>query len=40
MVDFYRVVLPSMLVGALMVMVNIYAAPWFAALWWALHPTP
>jgi hypothetical protein len=40
MVDFYRVVVPSILVGALMVMVNIYATPWFSALRWALHPAP
>jgi hypothetical protein len=39
-VDFYRVVVPSILVGALMVMVNIYATPWFSSLWWVLHPAP
>ncbi len=40
MVEFYRVVVPSMLIGALMVMVDLYATPWFSALWWVLHPTP
>jgi hypothetical protein len=38
--DFYRVVVPSILVGGLMVLVNVYATPWFSALWWALHPGP
>jgi hypothetical protein len=40
MVEFYRVVVPSILIGALMVMVDVYATPWFSALWWVFHPAP
>ena len=40
MVEFYRVVVPSILIGALMVMVDVYATAWFSALWWVLHPAP
>jgi hypothetical protein len=38
--DFYRVVVPSILICALMVLVDIYATPWFSEMWWALHPNP
>lgn len=40
MVDFYRVVVPSLLIGALMVLVEVYASPWFSTVWWTLHPVP
>jgi hypothetical protein len=38
--DFYRVVVPLVVFGALMVLVDVYASPWFSAVWWALHPAP
>lgn len=38
MTDFYRIVLPSIVVGALMVLVDVYATPWFSQMWWVLHP--
>jgi hypothetical protein len=34
----YHVVVPSILIGALMVLVDIYATPWFSEMWWVLHP--
>jgi hypothetical protein len=36
--DLYRVVVPSILIGTLMVLVDIYATPWFSEMWWVLHP--
>jgi hypothetical protein len=36
--DFYRVVVPSVVVGALMMLVNMYGTPWFSEMWWVLHP--
>jgi hypothetical protein len=33
----YYIVFPSAVVGTLMVLVDIYGAPWFATLWWSLH---
>ena len=38
MVDFYRVLVPSMVVGALIMLADVYATPWFSTMWWALHP--
>jgi hypothetical protein len=35
-----RVILPSIIVGALMVMIDLYATPWFSNVWWTLHPAP
>ena len=40
MVDFYRVVVPSVAVGALIMLADVYATPWFSAMWWTLHPGP
>jgi hypothetical protein len=36
--DFYRVVVPSIAVGTLMVLVEVYGTPWFSEMWWVLHP--
>lgn len=36
--DFYRVVVPSVVAGGLMVLVDIYATPWFSHMWLVLHP--
>jgi hypothetical protein len=36
--DFYRVVVPSVIVGALMVLVDVYGTPWFSEMWGVLHP--
>ena len=36
--DLYHVVAPSIAVGALMMLVDVYGAPWFAEMWWVLHP--
>ena len=38
--DFCRVVVPSVVVGGLMVLVDVYSAPWFSHIWWVLHPGP
>ena|ERR1700678_2971356 len=36
--DLYRVAVPSILIGTLMVLVDIYATPWFSEIWWVFHP--
>jgi len=37
---FYHVVVPTALIGSLMMLLDIYASPWFSAIWWTLHPGP